>query len=414
MLRTFAALLRYFRHVSILYNTFQRRNYTNINITMKKILLSVCLMASTMLFAANPSDVLRAYNRAGGGYVIINADNEVVGFSSEGQIEANDASDLFFLGKQIQIIDAPEQAEQVFGFPAPVKDSVGPLLGDIAYNQGKPYHNMTPTIGNTHCLTGCVATAMAQIARYWQWPKTCNEGVVTYTPAKVGEPVTYTYTGHSFDWDNMKTQYTGIIADGGEYPETVAQQNAVADLMLACGVGVYMNYGTDGSGSTSTNVPKVFRQYFNYMNDLELHRVEDLNTQGTLMTGLIAEFDAGRPVYCDGYNNIDNQGDAFHAYVIDGYVTLQGDDNLTAPYFHFNFGWGGSKNGWYRITGNRDRSDYSSLNVIFKLRPNAPTGLMDAVESLKDGKIRDIMGREVSETVSGQLYIQDGRKFIAR
>ena len=140
--------------------------------------------------------------------------------------------------------------------------------------------------------------------------------------------------------------------------------------MVACGIGVRMNYGKSGSGSTSSNVPKVFREYFNYKNTLQLLRVEDLNTEGKLVTGLIGEFDAERPVYCDGYLQKVGEDDAFHAYVIDGYVTLQGDKNLTAPYFHFNFGWCGQNNGWYRITGNKDRSIYASLNVIFYLEPN--------------------------------------------
>ena len=366
-----------------------------------------------MLCASEPADVLRAYNRAGGGYVIVDSEDAVVGFSDRGSVSVEDTDDLFFLGRQIVVIDAPADMEHTVGFPAPVKDSVGPLLGDIEYNQGKPYYNMTPTIGGVHCATGCVATAMAMIASYWKWPKTCNDATVSYTPGKVGEKVTYVYTGHSFDWANMKAQYTGIIAEDGDYPESEAQQNAVADLMLACGVGVHMNYGTDGSGSNSNNVPKVFREYFNYKNTLELHGVEDLNTQGKLVTTLIEEIGAGRPIYCDGYLQKDGQDDGFHAYVIDGYVTLQVDDKLSLPYFHFNFGWGGQRNGWYTITGSRDRSIYSSLNVLVKLEPNAPTALEEA-SLVKDGKIRDLMGREVRETVAGQLYIQDGRKFIAR
>jgi len=381
---------------------------------MKKFFLFVGLLASVVLCATEPDEVLRAYNRAGGGYVILDSTGELAGFSTEGTLTEQNISDLFFLGRPIEIVQAPAEAEQTTAFPRPVKDSVGPLLGEIEYNQSKPYFNMTPTIGGKHCATGCVATAMAMIARYWQWPKTCNDAEVSYTPANVGEKVTYTYTGHSFDWANMKPKYSGIIASEGEYIETEEEQNAVADLMLACGVGVYMNYGTDGSGSTSTNVPKVFRQYFNYKNTLELLRVEDLVTKGTLMTDLIGEFDAGRPVYCDGYNNVNNHDDAFHAYVIDGYVTLEGDNDLVAPYFHFNFGWGGSGNGWYRITGSKDRSNYSSLNVILYLEPNGPTGLEEMREALKDGRIRDVMGREVSEPARGQLYIQDGKKFIAQ
>ena len=120
-----------------------------------------------MLCASEPADVLRAYNCAGGGYVIVDSEDAVVGFSDRGSVSAEDTDDLFFLGRQIVVIDAPADMEHTVGFPAPVKDSVGPLLGDIEYNQGKPYYNMTPTIGGVHCATGCVATAMGMIASYW-------------------------------------------------------------------------------------------------------------------------------------------------------------------------------------------------------------------------------------------------------
>ncbi|MBR6354373.1 MAG: C10 family peptidase, partial [Paludibacteraceae bacterium] len=150
---------------------------------MKKLFLSVCLMASAMLFASEPSEVLRAYNCNGGGYVIMDSENEVVGFSEKGELTAANVSDLFFLGAPIEIIDVPSGIEPLVGFPAPVQDSIGPLLGDIAYNQGKPYNNMAPLEDGARCMTGCVATAMAMIARYWQWPKVCNDGEVSYTPA---------------------------------------------------------------------------------------------------------------------------------------------------------------------------------------------------------------------------------------
>ena len=394
--------------------------------TMKKLFLLVSILSVTTMWASSSNPSLRAYNKDDGGFVILNEDDQIIGFSDEGKITDQLKSRLSFLGQDIEIVSDPSDINLVgVQFPAPVKDSVGPLLGEIKYNQGKPYNYMTPTIpqnSNNHCVTGCVATAMAMVASYWQWPKTCLDGSITYTPGNVGYPVTYTYTGHSFDWENIKPAYTGILSDSGDNIETKAQQDAIADLMVACGVGVRMGYGLGSSGSQSENVPDVFLKYFNYKNTMELVRLEDYNIVdkqtgiNRLYTVLINEFDAGRPIYCSGYDNTkgENDADAFHAYVIDGYVTLQGDNKLTMPFFHFNFGWGGGMNGWYMITGTENRSIYTSLQMIINLEPNDGTGLMNVAEEIKDGKIRDILGREVRETIPGQLYILDGKKYIAR
>lgn len=377
---------------------------------MKKVFLFINLFVSAFVLANEP--MLRGYNKSQGGFVILDENDEVVGFSESGQLNENENPYVNFYGEsapRLQVMREQLPEEYVPVWPAPLEDSIGPLLGNIAYNQGKPYNLMTPTYGGNNCVTGCVATAMAQIMRYWQWPKLCNSGTESYYADKIKQTVSFTYDNVAFDWEHMKPVYSNLASQ-----ETQQEWDAVALLMRACGVGVHMGYSVSSSGSSSTNVVKPMIQYFKYKSSMKLEGVDELSKKNEFITGLITEFQAGRPVYCDGYENGKTGEDAFHAYVIDGYITLKGDVNLQVPYFHFNFGWGGLNNGWYRLTGNVERSIYSSLNIIRFIEPDNGTGLEEVRAEYKDGKIRDILGREVSETIPGQIYILNGEKFIAR
>lgn len=377
---------------------------------MKKVFLFISLFVSAFVWANEP--VLRGYNKPQGGFVILDENDEIVGFSESGTLSENENPFVNIYGESaplLQVMREQLPEEYVPVWPAPVEDSIGPLLDNIRYNQGRPYNLMTPTYAGQHCVTGCVATAMAQIMRYWQWPDVCNNGTETYYVDKIKQDVSFTYDNVAFDWEHMKPVYSNLASE-----ETQQEWDAVALLMRACGVGVHMGYGVDGSGSSSTNVVKPMIQYFKYKSSMRLEGVDNLMKKNEFITGLIDEFKAKRPVYCDGFENGKTGEDAFHAYVIDGFITLKGDKNLDVPYFHFNFGWGGSMNGWYRLTGNVERSIYSTLNIIRFIEPDNGTGLEEVRAEYKDGKIRDIMGREVSETIPGQLYILNGEKFIAR
>ena len=114
---------------------------------MKKLLLSACLLAGTMAWAAQPAQVVRAYNNPDGGYVILDADNEIVAFSETGAASADNQPLAALLGEngmKLQVMQ--ERLPQNIATDAELEIVVAPLLGDIAYNQPKslPYPTENP------------------------------------------------------------------------------------------------------------------------------------------------------------------------------------------------------------------------------------------------------------------------------
>lgn len=382
-------------------------------IEMRKILVVTCLFVAGIMWATEPAKVIRAYMGTNGGYVLVNADNEVMGMSDNNQ--ATEVSTPFRnmlenAGYEIQVVNQDCPAEILAVEAVMKQDSVGPLLGAIEYNQGAPYNNNAPMYNSKRCVTGCVATAMAQILAYWQWPDVCAGGYKKYQTKTLGLTVDYDFTQHAFDWSNMLPAYQNV-----EVPPTQAEKDAVADLMRACGVAVEMNYTTESSGSFSPNVPDALVKFFKFKKGLQFQeRGKNLSEQLFAET-LREDFKAGRPVYCSAQSK--TQGyDGGHAFVIDGYKTTNPDD-YRRYYFHFNFGWGGAQNLWYKMddTENPYGGGFSQ-QVIVGIQPDKTTPLeevtMDA--ATKDNVIRDIMGRPVSQTTAGNIYILNGDKFLAR
>lgn len=119
---------------------------------------------------------------------------------------------------------------------------VEPLLHTM-WDQGEPYYNLCPTAtsgGTTyHAVTGCVATAMAQIMKYWNWPIK-GYGSHNYKPSGFTQQ-NVNFGNTTYDWANMTDTY--------DANSTEAEQTAVATLMWHCGVSVDMSYGLDASGA---------------------------------------------------------------------------------------------------------------------------------------------------------------------
>lgn len=193
------------------------------------------------------------------------------------------------------------------------------------WDQGSPYNILCPEDPagpGGHVWAGCVATAMAQIMYYWRYPET-GTGEHCYTPnftygtqcANFGE----TYYG----WDGMINSITY------QYPFPNAE------LQYHCAVSVNMSFGPNGSGSYSYILPQRLNLYWRYNDAAYLER-ENFNL-ATWTNMLKDELDAGHPVYYSGYN----PSDGGHAFVCEGY---QGDN------FYFNFGWGGSGDGYYSLS----------------------------------------------------------------
>lgn len=203
---------------------------------------------------------------------------------------------------------------------------INPLLNNIAWNQGSPYNYLCPMDGRNRSVTGCVATAMAQIMRYHKWPEQ-GQGNKTYKTGSLGIELTVDFSQSIYDWENMKEVYGNSYSD--------AERDAVARLMYDCGVSIDMNYTSYASGAYSEGIPYALVNYFGYDENVQMH-YRQYYTNEAWIRMIKFELNQRRPIYISGYSA--NVG---HAFVCDGYDT----DNL----FHINWGWGGISNGYFEI-----------------------------------------------------------------
>ncbi len=306
------------------------------------------------------------------GYVIVSADDcvtPILGYSEEGQfdtenipIQMQDYLQGFVEQLQYGIenhIEADEQTAQQWELVRTIgrltnnrsNRTVEPLL-TAKWDQNCYYNAMCPEDENGrcgHCVTGCVATAMAQIMHYWGYPEH-GTGSHSYTPPGYPEQ-SVDFGATTYDWENMPNSLNST--------SNSEQINAVATLMWHCGVSVNMKYGPGASAAFTNYVRGAFFNYYNYSNELYLAHMAGYSST-TWKAMLKSSLDLGRPLYYDASSELNTGG---HAFVCDGY-----DSN---EMFHFNWGWSGSSNGFFII------GHLLSYNVdngaIFNIHPQGET-----------------------------------------
>ena len=214
---------------------------------------------------------------------------------------------------------------------------VAPLLADVAWGQSEPYNNLCPMYdGQRRTVTGCVATAMAQLMMYYKYPQTLKSDIPAYQTKSYQLDMPSVSAGERYDWDNMLPQYSGSAY-------TAAQANAVAKLMYHCGLSFEADYGP--SSTSAWCRPNVLVKYWGYDPDVirPLYREKFSLREWTAI--LDAELQALRPVYYRGCSTTSGS----HAFLCDG-----ADGN---GLYHINWGWSGWSNGYFDITVLN--SDYS-------------------------------------------------------
>lgn len=263
---------------------------------------------------------------------------------------------------------------------------IAPML-KTDWDQGEPYNNQCPTDATVRTYTGCVATAMAQVMKYWEYPER-GEGTITYTASSLSKKLTLNLSKTAFDWDNMLDIYLP-----GKYNST--QSDAVAYLMKACGYAVKMDYGTDSSGALAMNICQGLTKYFKYDGNAsyELRMMYSSDEWADMI-----------------YDNLKNVGPILygggsyigggHSFVCDGYK-----DGL----FHFNWGWTGMSNGYYSLealnpsalgAGGGAGGGYNfTQDAVLGIQP--PTG--KPVVTKPDQLIE--MGSLVGQVANDSLYI---------
>ena len=349
-------------------------------------------------------------NASGEGWVMVAANDvahPILAYSDEGQFRtdnqpANLKSWLGGYNKQIKYaednnLEATEEVKSEWQAlrkgvrKAKTAAVVSPLLTTL-WDQDNPYWNLCPKKSEVNTYTGCVATAMAQVMNYWEWPET-GTGSASVTCS--GTTYTVNFANTTYDWSNMNNKYAQYYKEGDQYYTeyslgTTAQQNAVATLMYHCGVAVEMDYGTadeGGSGAQTIRYNSTNESYRCAQNALwKNFGYKKSEIKGYLRNGgsgysswtkanwiamLKEELDAKRPIM---YAGGDSQNQSGHSFVCDGY-----DSDSK---FHFNWGWSGYCNGYYDVdaldpgpggSGSGDSGDYSYYqDVIVGIVPDKP------------------------------------------
>lgn len=218
--------------------------------------------------------------------------------------------------------------------------AVSPLLV-TAWSQSPWYNRLCPVDSNAtnaegRAVVGCVATAMAQVMCYWQYPER-GTGSHSYNHSTYG-PLSVSFDSTVYQWDSMPYRL-----DSGSTEGCI---NAVATLCYHAGVAVDMNYGPLASGSYVVNygnpqmscAQNALATYFGYSEDIA-SAYRDYYSDDTWCNLLATELSEGRPVLYSAY---DYDAEGGHAFICDGYSA----DGL----FHFDWGWHGVANGYYSVS----------------------------------------------------------------
>ena len=277
------------------------------------------------------------------GFVIVSGDDcadDILGYADSGTFDAENMPDnlkAWLQGYAEQIALLKAGSAKVSKSRAATRGSeswskISPLLKS-KWNQNDPYNQQVPLKDGKRCVTGCVATSMAQVMYYWYKTEGFEAELKNDIPAsyefdtyitllKLTAPAT-------FDWSNMTDTYGSSSTD--------KEKDAVAKLMKYCGYSVMMRYGLSGEGGSSAHgseIAPALTDYFDYKSARCLERPH--YSYEDWQEVVYADLAASRPVIMNGLS-----AGGGHSFVCDGYDE---DD-----YFHFNWGWSGKSDGYYKL-----------------------------------------------------------------
>ncbi len=208
------------------------------------------------------------------------------------------------------------------------------------WGQGDLYNTFCPlSIYGPRGLTGCVATALAQVLKFWNYPVVGKGGYVAYEDNDPSDSISGIFGapigGYVYNWKDMPNKLDGSTSN--------IQNNSVANLMYHCGVAVKMDYGVSGSGAFTKDYAYALEKYFGFLPGVKLDK-KDSYSEKDWASKLRTWLDAEGPVLYDG---------GAHAWVCDGY--------FGEYLFHMNWGWGGQADGYFLLNSlNPSNKNYTN------------------------------------------------------
>lgn len=278
----------------------------------------------------------------GNGFVIISADDSrmpVIGYSYDSVYDVDDVPDNVsaVIGHPASAVMMADRSvvRRIYGRALSNK-----VLPTAKWSQDSPFNNLIPG----RKATGCVATAMAIIMKYHNWPER-GKGTLGDVDFNV-----------AYDWDKMRS-------DNYKYGYTGDEGDAVALLMSHAAQSILTDFGMSGSSAFEVRVPGALIDHFGYDAGVSYKKGTEMERQEWDRL-VMSEIDADRPVlYCGQDVSVG------HAFVCDGY-----EYDGTTVYFHINWGWGGIADGYFasdNLSPQASRDyNFNSLNtIVYNIKP---------------------------------------------
>jgi len=326
------------------------------------------------------------------GFIIISADDvnvPIIGYSLEGSYDSNNLPPNFKgwmddvrMGMKEAISKGETSSEKAASEwqnlqsgKAPVQAraaSVHPLV-KTKWSQGHPTPNVYADEiynlaipfreGGKIPYTGCVATAMAQVMKYHNYPASGIKATPAYTTTNSNQfkVPSIDVTKTVYKWGHMLNTY--------DRNSTSTQIDAVAELMYHCGASVYMNFSINGSGAVTERAANALKSYFNYHQGTTYTNRSSDDTQWKNL--LKTELDNKRPMMYRGRTSDNSTG---HTFVCDGYDVNE--------LFHFNWGWAGYQDGYYNVNAALSYSYQNAAIIGIKPAVEVPKFKLSLAQSL--------------------------------
>lgn len=354
------------------------------------------------------------FNVGENGFVILSADDSyspLIGYSNENAFEPDNMAPALedylnglneermqrgFVNASVEVASDWASLREYGRMVSRFGGKDASYLVTTKWNQNYPYNYCCPAADGGpggHVYAGCVATAAAQLMRYWSHPLQ-GTGSHTYTPQDNPQygPLTANFGATTYDWDNMPDQ---INANS-----PVEQLEAIGTLIYHCGVAVDMNYRPTSSGAQTALLCTVMPQYFSYTNYMANY-YRDSYTKEAYLNMIFKAIDKEWPMVHRGGG---------HAYVLDGY-----DDNGLV---HFNWGWSGSNDGFFDIDGHNYTDGQSVIYNyvpadIYSATPNVPTNVV-ATAVGEDELSVTVSWKNPSKTLTNQNLASIDRIVVMR
>ncbi len=268
------------------------------------------------------------------GFVLVSAEDSaraVLGYSDQGSFDSTNIPANMRVWLQMYADELARVAQVAPKSPAVSEDyypAIEPLLGSVAWNQSAPYNNHCPIDPSTNerSVTGCMATATAQIMYHHKYPV---HGKGSYSYYWSGNTLSADFANTTYDWANMLPTYKNGY--------TQVQADAVAHLMYHLGIACNMWYGSSASGAGMGTSMQALINYFDYDAGIRV-LMKDYMDEATILAAVISDLQASRPIHIEALTK-KREG---HAFVCDG---MQENG-----YIHINWGWGGYGNGYFALS----------------------------------------------------------------